>query len=324
MINRLLSTYEWALIRKQRNKGIKRHYYGFLRLIAKEAGQLLIPTTLKATRSKHRIECRAEDPQNPRLIVSLTSFPARIGVVWMVIELMIRQRVKPDLIVLYLSKEQIASEDELPKNLRKIIGRGLEVRFIDKDFRSHNKYHYAMKEYPNDIIVTVDDDIFYPNYVTQHLVDTYVKNPKCVISNRIHTLTFDDLNNLQPYKKWRGIKENNDYNQLQTGVSGVLYPPPHRAQEGCVMYKDLLNSELAMRLTPAGDDIWLFAMTRLASTRVVKTPKNVFAYGIRIRNNVKLSKVNNSTRNFNDDQVKNVQKYYIEKLGIDPFSNYKR
>ncbi|MFI3292752.1 MAG: hypothetical protein SNG27_05750 [Rikenellaceae bacterium] len=321
MVNSLLKLYAWAIDNKRSNTGAVKHYYGFIRLIAVELGQLFIPIALRLTRDKHRLETREADPNNPRLIVSLTSFPARINVVWMVVELMIRQTAKPDLIVLYLSKAQFASIDVLPKSLRRIIGRGLEVRLVDKDFRSHTKYHYAMREYPNDIIVTVDDDIFYPNYVTQLLMGGYATYPKCVIANRVQTLTFDKQNNLMPYGKWGGLRKNNDYNQLQTGVSGVLYPPPHGV-EGSVMYKDLLDSELATRLTPAGDDLWLFAMTRLAGTRVIKTPQRIRAYGIRIMNNVRLCKLN-CNRNFNDEQIKKLRNYYIEKLGVDPFENKK-
>ena len=40
------------------------------------------------------------------VIVSLTTFPARISTVWITIETIFRQEVMPDRIVLWLAKEQ--------------------------------------------------------------------------------------------------------------------------------------------------------------------------------------------------------------------------
>ncbi len=319
MVESLLNFYSWAITNKIEKQGLSRHYYGFMRIIAMKLGQLLIPILLKRSKDKYRLECRAADAKTPRVIVSLTTFPARINVVWIVVELLMRQRVKPDKVVLYLSKDQFDSVESLPENLRQLSHRGLEIRLVDGDLRSHKKYHYAMIEYPNDIIITVDDDIFYPNYLVDSLLGTHEEYPKCVVSNRIHTLTFDTDNKLAPYNKWGEEVDNDGYNHLQTGVSGVLYPPPHGAHGG-VLYKDILDKELAMRLTPAGDDLWLFAMTRLAGNRVIKTPFRIKSYGIRIKNNVKLSKLN-CNKNFNDEQIERVRQYYIETIGIDPFEN---
>ena len=41
-----------------------------------------------------------------KVVVSLTSYPKRIGTVWITIETLLRQNVKPDVIILWLAKSQ--------------------------------------------------------------------------------------------------------------------------------------------------------------------------------------------------------------------------
>ena len=50
------------------------------------------------------------------VIISLTSFPARLDTLWQCVESLKRQTVRPEKIILYLSKEQV-KEDVLPPPL---------------------------------------------------------------------------------------------------------------------------------------------------------------------------------------------------------------
>ena len=96
--------------------------------------------------------------QLPDVIVSLTSFPARIDRVWMVVECMRRQTVMPKNVILWLSKEQFPDQN-LPESLKKEIDDFFVVRFVEGDIRSHKKYYYVSKEYPDSYIILIDDDI---------------------------------------------------------------------------------------------------------------------------------------------------------------------
>mgnify|MGYP000808865909 FL=1 len=96
-----------------------------------------------------------------KIIVSLTSFPKRIDTLWITVETLLRQSMKPDEIILWLAEEQFNGIDSLPKALLEQQKRGLTIRFCD-DLRSHKKYYYTMQEYPRDIVILVDDDMFYP------------------------------------------------------------------------------------------------------------------------------------------------------------------
>ena len=82
---------------------------------------------------------RPKDRQ--RVIVSLTSYPARIQYVSKVIRSIFAQRCLPDLTVLYLSRDQFPlGESQLPADLVECLGFDFEIRWVDGDMKSHKKY----------------------------------------------------------------------------------------------------------------------------------------------------------------------------------------
>lgn len=95
------------------------------------------------------------------IIVSMTTFPARIGYVHLAIKSLLNQTVSPGKIILWLAKDQF-QDVEIPQQLRALCTYGLEIRFCDEDLFAHKKYYYAMRAFPEQIIVTYDDDIIYP------------------------------------------------------------------------------------------------------------------------------------------------------------------
>lgn len=101
----------------------------------------------------------------------------------LVIESILRQSVKLDKVVLYLTKSQVPDVEKLSRKLLDCRKRGLEIKLCDDEIRSHTKYFYAMQEFPDDIVITVDDDLFYrSDLVATHLMNAE-KYPGCVIAN---------------------------------------------------------------------------------------------------------------------------------------------
>lgn len=80
-----------------------------------------------------------------KIIVSLTSFPARINNVWLVVECMLRQTVHADKIILWLSKDQFPSDDCIPFSLKKRISDVFEIRMVSGDIRSHKSIIMQLK-----------------------------------------------------------------------------------------------------------------------------------------------------------------------------------
>lgn len=186
-----------------------------------------------------------------KIIVSLTSFPKRINTVDIVIKTMLNQSVKPDKILLYLSKEEF-EKSNIPENLLKLQNNIFQIKFCE-DLKPHKKYYYVMQEYPDSIIVTIDDDILYPKDLIQKLINSYNKYPKAVSCLRGHTIKLYDEETFAPYKKWcteKKILNTPSLLVLPTGVGGVLYPP------SCIP-KYAFNKEKIKKECLYTDDLWL-------------------------------------------------------------------
>lgn len=213
--------------------------------------------------SPGRLSGLNSEPRDRKFIISLTSFPARIEKVWIVIECLLRQSFKPDQIILWLADEQFPGR-VLPNSLLKLCQRGLTISFCE-DIKSHKKYYYTMKNFKEDIVITFDDDVFYPSNILEQLVITHCKFPDAVVANFAHKVGFSSEGKILPYMRWRhkykGFKSPSHL-LLQVGVGGVLYPPG-------VLYKDVFNKDLIEKLCPKSDDVWLKTMSYLAKTPVV-------------------------------------------------------
>lgn len=195
------------------------------------------------------------------IIISVASYEKRLSTLPLCLETIISQTVRPNKILLYLNNEC----KELPSQISSFQEKGVDICFVTEDLKSHNKYFYAMQQYPDDIIITLDDDVLYPNYLVGKLIESYCKNPYAVSAGRVHKMNFDSHGNVLPYHFW--TKEAKIYNSPQmdlfaNGVGGVLYPP-------YCMDNQLFNNEKIKQLCLYGDDIWLKAMQVLKGTPVV-------------------------------------------------------
>ena len=202
---------------------------------------------------------------NSAVIVSLTTYNKRIFDVYLTIESLLRQTVKPSRLLLWLSEEEFMRAD-LPLVLKKQQQRGLEIRFC-KDIRSFKKLIPALNEAPDRTIITVDDDYIYPFDFIERLVNTSRKNLHCVCYYTGSRIGFTPQGDLKPYVQWEHTDQ--EYNasllNFATGAGGVLYPPH-------CFYRDVLNEKRFMLYTPSADDVWFKAMTLLNGTKYVKVP----------------------------------------------------
>ena len=241
----------------------------------------------------------------PEIIISLTSYPGRIDIVPGTIASLLRQTFKPDRIILWLGLDKFP-ENKLPGIYEDIKKSGVQIEFRE-DLKSHTKYFYAMKEYPDAIIITVDDDRIYDKRLVECLIKSYTNNPHDVSAMRIHKMTFNDKNELMPYKEWIYEYENNrtikSYRYFATGVGGVLYPPH-------CLHKEVFNVDFIKKYCHNHDDLWLKIMEVLAETRVViaSAPK-VMSYNI-YNSQDSGQYIENVVQGGNDIQTQNVLKFY--------------
>ena len=244
------------------------------------------------------------------IIVSFTSFPARINDVWQVVESLKNQSVRPEKIILWLSKEQFPKPDDVPQSLKEREDALFEIRMVDGDIRSHKKYYYAMQEYPNKTVVTCDDDIYYHKDMLKALIEASRLFPGCIITNISKQLVFDDDNeDVLPYAKWdKTVTPFASKDRVQIGAGGVLYPP--------YSLPDVtLRKELFLDLAPFADDLWLNMTSRLNRTPVVQSGKEILPLSIKSKAPC-LKTINAGAENMNDKQLA-AMRHWLNQEGLE-------
>ena len=67
----------------------------------------------------------------------------------------------------------------------------IEINKCESKWRSCNKLLPTIKKYPEDVVITVDDDIYYPVDTIKLLVETYENNKDCIITHEINPINFN-------------------------------------------------------------------------------------------------------------------------------------
>ena len=200
----------------------------------------------------------------PPITISFTTYPARVKWLPIVVGSIVRQKRRPDRIVLYLSKSQFST---LNKRVFKLISKqGVQIKLKDDDLRSHKKYIYAMNEYSNDIIITIDDDIVYDKNMIDDLYQSYRRHPNAVSAKRVHRIKFTDDKEPKPYKEWdiatQEIIDKPSFQLVATGCGGILYPP------NCLDDR-FIDVQTIKKTCLYADDLWLKIMELFNNTPVV-------------------------------------------------------
>jgi len=189
-----------------------------------------------------------------KIIVSLTTYGENTkNLAPKAIKSLMKQTIKPDAIVLWLGYGT-----KVNWRLKLLSLRGLSINFCE-DIGPSTKALPAMKEYPEDTIVTADDDILYPKNWLERLLDASKDHPGRIIAHRAHRITKGPSNKILPYNDWEKCVnplEGEDWGLFPTGVGGVLYP------SGSIPSRAFDIDELK-KLTPNNDDIWLWATANL-------------------------------------------------------------
>lgn len=239
------------------------------------------------------------------VIVSLTSIPSRLKIIHLVIKSIFNQSHLPLKIILWLNEDL---KNIIPKTLNNFPSSIFEIRFSKLDC-PHLKLVESLKAFPNEIIVTCDDDLIYAKNWLENLYSEHIKYPKAIIAHGTYQIQFDEKGNYLPYKKWKTSKKlTNPKTIFPLGVWGVIYPPNSFS-------KMVLNEDLFLKLTPKADDLWFKAMSLLNSTES-KQSENPPKQAIPIIGSQKIAlKKDNVSKNRNDDQWTAVSRYFnLKKL----------
>jgi hypothetical protein len=188
-------------------------------------------------------------------IVSLTSYDKRLqSTAPIAIASILHGNILPDKIILWAAKRERAIISQ-NNDLRLLQEKGLEIIFC-KDLKSYKKLIPALKKFPNDYIITADDDLLYPKNWLEQIIENHKMHPNKIICHRVHGIKVDSKSNLLPYRDWDWCIEPGEQEQekiFPTGGAGTLYPPR-------CLHKNVFKKDLFTKLAPQADDIWFWAM----------------------------------------------------------------
>lgn len=204
--------------------------------------------------------------EDKELIISLTSYPARIGTVNQTIESLLNQSMKADRVILWLASEQFPNrEADLPQQLLDLRDKGLEIDWYH-DIRSYKKLIPTLKKYPDAIVVTADDDLVFASNWLECLYNGYQKHPDDISIHRASKFYHDKYG-------WHVIpggmefyEDGSPLNKICSGA-GAIYPPH-------CFYKDMLNEDLFLKLAPTNDDQWIWVQAILNSKKIYVVENN--------------------------------------------------
>lgn len=127
-----------------------------------------------------------------------------------------------------------------------------------------------MQEFPDDIIVTVDDDMYYHPDMLKMLYESYLHYPTAVSALLTELILFDDDGIPRKPNDWIynfTLLATPSMQLMAVGVGGVLYPP--KCLDNRVFDKATICSNLMIGDTYCSDDIWLKTHEALAGVPTV-------------------------------------------------------
>lgn len=193
------------------------------------------------------------------LIVSLTSYGARVtnNSVCYTLHSILTQSVRPERIILWLDENEF-NDKTIPYLLQQLKKCGIDVCYCE-NIRSFKKIIPTLRAFPDADIITLDDDIYYSSSLVKELLIQHNTYPHQIIALGARMPKLTQQGNFLPYKSWtvhHHIHESFTYQPMlpmPVGAYGILYPAH-------VFDEEALKMEVALKLCPRADDLWLYIM----------------------------------------------------------------
>ena len=134
------------------------------------------------------------------VVVTLTSHSMRIKHAFAAIESIGNGSLKPARLILYLGRDQ--DQLSLPSTLKRLVNRGLEIRFCD-DVGPHTKYypHLVAEKKLELPLVTADDDTMMSRDWLAILMSRWRHEPEIIHCFRAREIRLSD-DSIEPYNNW--------------------------------------------------------------------------------------------------------------------------
>jgi len=194
---------------------------------------------------------RLEIMQSDTCHVCITSFPARIKSLDIVVRSIITQSIRPEKITVILGKDEFPSTAYLPSQLLELSSDGVEIHLVD---RTRHNYDKLFDKIRASRVAIFDDDVIYKGTSIEKLIKTSRKHPGCVVANRSHRILLThDKKGIRPYRQWdkEKLQETPSHLVFPTGAGGVLY------ETAFFTTPELRDYHMILRSAPFADDVWL-------------------------------------------------------------------
>ena len=175
-----------------------------------------------------------------------------------------------DRIVLWLGKEQFPSGlEDVPEEIRAFSHHNIhpiEFRFI-QDTRSFTKLIPALETFPDETVITVDDDVAYAPQTIDVLKRAHAQNPTAIFAHAISDV-------YRSHGEWRRTSGTHGFLaypqplRMMLGIGAVLYPPGS-------LEASVTDKRLYQRLCPTNDDIWFWYCAAKRGTPILRVPHTI-------------------------------------------------
>lgn len=245
-----------------------------------------------------------DEVREQKIIISMATYNKRYATIIPTLKSILHQSIKADKIIVWLDNE--CPQNKITTEMEDMKKFGVEFRYTEDGLKAHKKYYYAMKEFPNDIIITIDDDLVYSSNMIKSLLDYYKKNSDVVCARRVHKITFDFDGNIKPYVEWKyefRKEKKESYLLCATGGAGTLYPPG-------ILPEEAFDIENIKRLCLNADDIWLKVMQLINHKKVIWV-RNLYVMPYETKNSQNTAlNTGNTLQGGNDEYISLLKEVY--------------
>ena len=212
---------------------------------------------------------KAKKAEKPRIIISMSTMPWRCQNIKATVDSLFSGLVKPDKFILYITHDDFK---EIPAHLVKLMeeNKNFEVHWSDKNYKVATKLLPALKEYPDDIIINVDDDYTYSPDLVKNLYHSHLLDKTAVITVAGHRIGMSPEGYLYnagcyTYNKFDTLVKfrTKGFDIMHLSGHGTLYPP-HIFDD-----TDVFNDEERMKHWATQDEMWCWICLICANKEIV-------------------------------------------------------
>lgn len=198
------------------------------------------------------------------IVLSMATMPSRKGrLLENILSLVKGEQTYDGFSKFYINvSDDLEEEDYAFYDTLKNFDKRIEIVKCDGKWRSCNKLLPTLKSNPDDAVIVVDDDIYYPKESLQRLVDEHEKNGDCIIAHEINPIALGDDGSVMYLNTFDVKLKQKEYGKYLTDCA--LFPP--HVFDGT----DVFNHDKMMELTDGlHDEIWFWVNSTLNKIKVI-------------------------------------------------------